>query len=162
MLTPTDRKFEARTGTTRLSSLAVQVSDRGRNTQKTVRNRLESVCAGLWAPSRVFWAWPRPVWGPIWVPTSTIPGRILKSVRGSFSSADIKRVASELAKFATRRQTQKLCLEEVRGGAHKPKSAPKPDETKPKMTGAVPTNRHKPIPNDFGPVSVFRRRSENF
>ena len=31
-----------------------------------------------------------------------------------------------------------------------PKSAPKPDEAKP---GAVPTNRHKPIPIDFGPVS---------
>ena len=34
-----------------------------------------------------------------------------------------------------------------------PKSAPKPDEAKPKMPGAVPTNRHKPIPTDFGPVS---------
>ncbi len=34
-----------------------------------------------------------------------------------------------------------------------PKSAPTPDEAKPKMPGAVPTNRHKPIPNDFGPVS---------
>ncbi len=32
-------------------------------------------------------------------------------------------------------------------------SAPEPDETKPKTPGAVPTNRHKPIPNDFGPVS---------
>ncbi len=35
-----------------------------------------------------------------------------------------------------------------------PKSAPKPDETKPKMPGAVPTNRHKPMPIDFGPVSL--------
>ena len=34
-----------------------------------------------------------------------------------------------------------------------PKSAPKPDEAKPKMPGSVPTNRHKPIPIDFGPVS---------
>jgi hypothetical protein len=36
-----------------------------------------------------------------------------------------------------------------------PKSAPKPDETKPKMPRAVPTNRHKPIPFDFGPFSVY-------
>ncbi len=34
-----------------------------------------------------------------------------------------------------------------------PKSAPKPDEAKPKMPEAVPTNKHKPIPIDFGPVS---------
>ncbi len=31
--------------------------------------------------------------------------------------------------------------------------APKPDEGKPKMPGAVPTTRHKPMPIDFGPVS---------
>ncbi len=34
-----------------------------------------------------------------------------------------------------------------------PKSNPKPDEAKPKMPGAVPTNRHKPRPIDFGQVS---------
>ncbi len=34
-----------------------------------------------------------------------------------------------------------------------PKSASKPDETKHQMPGAVPTDRHKPIPIDFGPVS---------
>ena len=34
-----------------------------------------------------------------------------------------------------------------------PKSAPKSDEAKPNMPGAVPTNKHKPIPIDFGPVS---------
>ncbi len=34
-----------------------------------------------------------------------------------------------------------------------PKSEPKPDEAKPKMPGAAPTNRHKPIPIDFESVS---------
>ncbi len=34
-----------------------------------------------------------------------------------------------------------------------PKLAPKPYEAKPKMPGAVPTNRRKPIPIYFGPVS---------
>ncbi len=33
------------------------------------------------------------------------------------------------------------------------KSAPKLDEAKPKMPGAVPVNRNKPMPIDFGPVS---------
>ena len=32
-----------------------------------------------------------------------------------------------------------------------PKEAPKPDEAKPKIPGAVPTNQHKPIPTNFGP-----------
>ncbi len=31
--------------------------------------------------------------------------------------------------------------------------APKPDEAKPKITGALPANRRNPIPIDFGPVS---------
>ncbi len=34
-----------------------------------------------------------------------------------------------------------------------PKSAPKPDEAKPKTPGAVPSKWHKPIPIDFGPAS---------
>ncbi len=38
-------------------SRSLKVLDRGRNTQKPVRNRSESCCAGLWAPCRVFWAW---------------------------------------------------------------------------------------------------------
>ncbi len=29
----------------------------------------------------------------------------------------------------------------------------KMDEAKPKMAGAVPTNRYEPIPVDFGPIS---------
>ena len=35
-----------------------------------------------------------------------------------------------------------------------PNSAPEPDKAKPKITGAVPTNRHEPIPIDSGPVSA--------
>ena len=34
------------------------------------------------------------------------------------------------------------------------KSAPEADEAKRKMPGAVPANRHKPIPGDFGSVPV--------
>jgi hypothetical protein len=34
-------------------------------------------------------------------------------------------------------------------------SPPEPDETKPKMSGAVPIKRHKPTPNDFGSVYKF-------
>jgi hypothetical protein len=30
-----------------------------------------------------------------------------------------------------------------------PESAPKPNEAKPKMCGALPTNRHKPSPIDL-------------
>ncbi len=40
------------------------------------------------------------------------------------------------------------------------KTVSKPDETKPKMPGAVPANRHKPTPIDFGPVPVVRPRSK--
>ncbi len=44
-----------------------------------------------------------------------------------------------------------------------PQSAPKPDEANPKMPGAVPTNRHKPIPNDFeAGFGVVRPRSKPF
>ena len=35
-----------------------------------------------------------------------------------------------------------------------PKSAPKPETNCPKMPRAVPTNRHKPTPIDFGPASL--------
>ena len=34
-------------------------------------------------------------------------------------------------------------------------NGPKPNETNPKMPGAVPANRLKPIPIVFGPVSVW-------
>ena len=39
-------------------------SDRRRNTPKSGHNRSESLCAGLWAPCRVFWAWFGPALGP--------------------------------------------------------------------------------------------------
>ncbi len=39
---------------------------------------MESVCAGLWPPPRVFLAWLRPVWGPIWVPSRLILAGSLK------------------------------------------------------------------------------------
>ncbi len=35
-----------------------------------------------------------------------------------------------------------------------PKSGPKPDATKPKMSGAVPTNRRARIPSHSGPISA--------
>ncbi len=59
-------------------SRSLEVSDRGRNTQKPVRNRSESVCAGLWAPLQVFLAWFRPVWGPNVAPSRRFPAEFLK------------------------------------------------------------------------------------
>ncbi len=38
-------------------SHSLQVSDRRRNTTKSGQNRSESLCAGLGAPCRLFWAW---------------------------------------------------------------------------------------------------------
>ncbi len=40
-----------------------QISDRSRNTPKSAQNRSESLCAGLWVPSRTFWAWFVPALG---------------------------------------------------------------------------------------------------
>ncbi len=38
-------------------SHSLKFSDRRRNTRKSGQNRSESLCAGLWSPCRVFWAW---------------------------------------------------------------------------------------------------------
>jgi hypothetical protein len=35
----------------------LKVSGRRRNTSKSGHNRSESLCAGFWAPCRIFWAW---------------------------------------------------------------------------------------------------------
>ncbi len=35
-------------------------------------------------------------------------------------------------------------------------------QTKPEKSGSAPVNRHTAIPNDSGPIGVFRRRSETF
>jgi hypothetical protein len=49
-------------------SHSLKVLGRGRNTQKPVRNRSESIRDSLWALPREFVAWFRPVGGPIWAP----------------------------------------------------------------------------------------------
>ncbi len=36
---------------------SLKVWDRRRNTPQSAQNRSESLCAGLWAQCRVFWAW---------------------------------------------------------------------------------------------------------
>jgi hypothetical protein len=46
-------------------SHSFKVLERRRNTPKAGQNRSESLCAGLWAPCRVFWAWFGPALGPI-------------------------------------------------------------------------------------------------
>ena len=38
-----------------VTARSLKVSDRRRNTPKSGQNRSESLCAGLWAPCRVFW-----------------------------------------------------------------------------------------------------------
>ncbi len=45
-------------------SHTLKVSDLRRNTPKSVQNRSESLCRGLWAPCRSFWAWFGPALGP--------------------------------------------------------------------------------------------------
>ena len=45
-------------------SHSFQVLNPGRNTPKSAQNRLESLCAGLWVPCRIFWAWFGPALGP--------------------------------------------------------------------------------------------------
>ena len=52
--------------------------DRDGNTPKPVRNRSESVCAGLWAPCRIFWAWFGPALGPNPARKRRFPARSLK------------------------------------------------------------------------------------
>ncbi len=38
-------------------SHSLNFSDRHRNTPTSVQNRSESLCAGVWVPCRIFWAW---------------------------------------------------------------------------------------------------------
>ncbi len=45
-------------------SHSLTVSDRRRNTPKSAQNRSESLCAGVRAPCRIFWAWRGPALGP--------------------------------------------------------------------------------------------------
>ncbi len=54
-------------------SRSLKVLDRGRNTQKPARNRSESLCAGLRAPTRAFLAWFRLFRGPIRAPSRRFP-----------------------------------------------------------------------------------------
>ncbi len=43
---------------------SLKVSDRRRNAPKSAQYRSESLCAGLWAPCRIFWAWFGQALGP--------------------------------------------------------------------------------------------------
>ncbi len=52
---------------------------------ESVQNRSESLCAGLWAPCRVFWAWFGPALGPIPVRSRRFPA-------GSFKVLWVRRV----------------------------------------------------------------------
>ena len=45
-------------------SHSLKVSDCRRNTLTSGQNRSESLCAGLWAPCQVLWAWFVPALGP--------------------------------------------------------------------------------------------------
>ncbi len=45
-------------------SHSLKVSDRRRNTPKSVQIRPDSLCAGLWVPCRIFGAWSGPALGP--------------------------------------------------------------------------------------------------
>ncbi len=88
-------------------------------------------------------AFPFSFWGP-----SAHPGGGLPPILRSIGLTSPSLVTS--AELKGPGKTIKIRPEIVDLG---PKSAPKPDEAKPKMPGAVPASRHKPMPNDFGPVS---------
>ncbi len=45
-------------------SHSLKVSGRRRSTPKSAQNRLESLCAGLWVPRRIFWVWLGTASGP--------------------------------------------------------------------------------------------------
>ncbi len=62
---------------TRLSSLTVKVSDRRRDTPESAQNRSDSLCADLWVPRQIFWAWFGPALGPT-------PARSQRFLAGSF------------------------------------------------------------------------------
>ncbi len=55
-----------------------KVSDPRRNTPKSDQNRSESLCAGLWVPCRMFWAWFGFVLGPIPVRNRRCPAGSLQ------------------------------------------------------------------------------------
>ncbi len=59
-------------------SHSLKVSNRRRHAPKSCQNRSESLCAGLWAPCRVFWAWFGLVLGPLLVRNRRFPAGSLK------------------------------------------------------------------------------------
>ena len=61
-------------------SRSLKVSDRRRNTPKSGQNRSESLCAGLWVPCRIFWAWFGPALGPNPARNRIFPAGSLKVV----------------------------------------------------------------------------------
>ncbi len=86
---------------------------------------------GLEAPE----SFQRPVGAP------EIPARLLRAVEVPPGSAELKgpqklfRIRPEIFDF-------------------EPDLVLKPGQTKPKIPGTVPTNRHTPMPNDSGPISA--------
>ena len=65
-------------------SRSLKDSDRGRNAPKPIRNRSESVSAGLWEPPREFLAWSCPDRGPMRVPNRRFPAGFSKVSRALF------------------------------------------------------------------------------
>ncbi len=69
-------------------SHSLKVSDRRRTTPKSGQNRSESLCAGLWAPCRVFWAWFGFALGPVSVRNIRFPAGSLQTLWGPFSLSE--------------------------------------------------------------------------
>ncbi len=59
-------------------SHSVKVSDRLRDTSKSVQHSSESLCADLWVPCRVFWVWFGPALDPNLVQNRRFPAGSLK------------------------------------------------------------------------------------
>ncbi len=63
------------------AELSLRVSDRRRKTQRSGQNRSESLCAGLRAPCRAFWAWFGSALGPNPVRNRRFPAGSVKVFR---------------------------------------------------------------------------------
>ncbi len=70
--------------------LRLNLLDRGGNTRKPVRNRPESICAGLQAPPQACLL--RPVGGPIWVPNRRTSAGSLNVFGAVLSSGSDNRI----------------------------------------------------------------------
>ncbi len=84
------------------SSHNLEVSDCRRNAPKWAQNRSESLCAGLWVPCRMCWAWFGPALGPNPARNPRFPAGSSKVFGALCSSAEMRSETSTLTPFVVR------------------------------------------------------------